>query len=216
MESPRPSPSPEEWARLEAKLARTDEDRWISSRYAEGQARRCLAALYAFNVELARVRSVVSEPTLGAIRYQWWRDALEELRAGKPARQHDVVRALADSVDQGAYSLDELTGLIDGHEDAFELSDRSLEPEAALTAVAAGVLDAHHDWGRSIGIIAPAYAALRRGEGIGSVPAPPKAPSAIRPAIAHLRLRRIYGKGRNPGALTKRWVVLRAILGGQV
>jgi phytoene synthase len=39
-------------------------------------------ALNAFNAEIARIPDLVSEPALGEIRLQWWRDALETLEEG--------------------------------------------------------------------------------------------------------------------------------------
>ena len=41
--------------------------------------RRALLALYAFNVEIARVREQVSQPLPGEIRLQWWIDMLAAL-----------------------------------------------------------------------------------------------------------------------------------------
>ena len=38
--------------------------------------RRALLALYAFNVEISRVREQVSQPLPGEIRLQWWTDML--------------------------------------------------------------------------------------------------------------------------------------------
>ena len=120
MLSPASPPSQEDWNRIDARVARTDEDRWLSSRYAPRRERRALVALYAFNVELARVQVAVTEPTLGAIRFQWWREALDEIEAGSPVRKHDVVQALAACVQRGAYSVKALRRLVDGHEAAFE------------------------------------------------------------------------------------------------
>ncbi len=72
-----------------------DEDRWLAAQYAPPGDRRRLIALYAFHCELRRIPAVVSEPPLGEIRLQWWRDALQELREGKPVRAHPVVAELA-------------------------------------------------------------------------------------------------------------------------
>ena len=69
-----------------------------------------LFALHAFNLELAKVAPLVSEPTLGEIRFQWWRDALAELQAQGAARQHPVVLALQDFPQTWAQCLN----LIDG------------------------------------------------------------------------------------------------------
>lgn len=216
MLSPASPPSKEDWDRLDARVARTDEDRWISSRYASLEARRSLIALYALNVELARVRLVVSEPTIGAIRFQWWRDAIEEIRAGGPVRKHDVVQAIAAKVAQNAYSPDALDRLIDRHEDAFEAGDRSLEPEAHLMALAASIFAPAYGWGRHIQALAPAYGALRRGDSREFGPILPRVPSEIRPAIVHARLRHLYSHGRQPGRMARRWLVLRAMVSGRV
>lgn len=216
MLSPATPPSEEDWSRLDARLARTDEDRWISSRYAPQRERRALVALYTLNVELARVRTVVSEPTLGAIRFQWWRDALSEIEVGSPPRKHDVVLALAHMVQVGAYKVAALQRLVDGHEEAFEASDRSLEPEGTLIAIAANVLAGTHGWGEHLRDVAPFYGALRRGDSKEHGPILPKVPADIRPAVAHVRLRRAYCEGKLPGGLTRRLIVLNAMLSGRI
>lgn len=216
MLSPASPPSPEDWNRLEQRLARTDEDRWISSRYAHEADRRALVALYALNVELARVKHAVSEPMLGAIRFQWWREALEEIASGGPVRKHDVVQALAATVQAGAYPVGGLQRLVDGHEDAFEAGDASLEPEATLMLLAAQLLAPRHGWGEHIQRLAPAYAAARRGDSKAYGPILPRVPGVIRPALAHARLRGAYSQGKLPASLTRRLIVLRAMLGGKV
>ncbi|MGB3624254.1 MAG: squalene/phytoene synthase family protein [Henriciella sp.] len=197
-------------------MRKGDEDRWISSRYAAKPERRALIALYAFAYELARVRIVVTEPGLGAIRFQWWRDALEEIETGKPPRAHNVVGALADMLAENRYRIDALQRLVDQYEDAFDASDRALQPESHLTATAARVLADAHGWGQHISTIAPHFAALRRGERVGYGPVVPKVPKAIRPAVAHFRLRQLYGKAPDPSSVSKRLCVLRGVMSGKV
>lgn len=85
----------------------------MSRRYAAEADRARLAALFAFQVELRRIPSLVSEPPLGEIRLQWWREALDELAAGKTARAHPVVRSLATTGAIGAASHDLAERLID-------------------------------------------------------------------------------------------------------
>jgi phytoene synthase len=53
-----------------------DRDRYVADLFASPNARKHLFALHAFDLEIARVAKVVSEPALGEIRLQWWRDAL--------------------------------------------------------------------------------------------------------------------------------------------
>ena len=69
-------------------VRRTDEDRWLASRFAPADVRADLIALYALNYEVARTVEVVSQPTLGDIRLAWWREAIAEIyeRPSTPAR----------------------------------------------------------------------------------------------------------------------------------
>lgn len=53
-----------------------DPERYLSVLYAPEDRRQALSSLYAFNIEVARVRDTVREPLPGEIRLQWWRDAL--------------------------------------------------------------------------------------------------------------------------------------------
>lgn len=82
-------------AEADRSLRAADPERWRTTLFAGGVARARLVAIYAFNVEIARVRETVSEPMLGQIRLQWWREAFDEIEAGKPARKHPLVAALA-------------------------------------------------------------------------------------------------------------------------
>lgn len=75
-----------------------DRERFLSAMMAPQSARPALVALIAWNHEVARVGEVASDEMIGLIRYQWWRDALDEVFAGKPPRQHAVVLALAEAI----------------------------------------------------------------------------------------------------------------------
>ena len=58
-------------------VRRYDFDRYLSLLYTSDLDRPPLAALYAFNMEIARAREIVSDPMPGEIRFQWWRDTLD-------------------------------------------------------------------------------------------------------------------------------------------
>jgi NADH dehydrogenase [ubiquinone] 1 alpha subcomplex assembly factor 6 len=79
-----------------ALLRSQDPDRYLTALFA-GERREALFALYAFNLEIARIREAVREPMMGLIRLQWWRDALAEIGQGK-VRAHEVVRPLAQAI----------------------------------------------------------------------------------------------------------------------
>ena len=58
----------------EALVRAADKDRYLATLFAPERCRRALFALYAFNVEVARIRELAREPMPGEIRLQWWRD----------------------------------------------------------------------------------------------------------------------------------------------
>jgi 15-cis-phytoene synthase len=51
--------------------------RYASTLFVSPDERRALLALYAFNVEIVRVRDQVTQPLPGEVRLQWWSDMLE-------------------------------------------------------------------------------------------------------------------------------------------
>ncbi len=75
-----------------------DPDRFLLSMFAPPEKREALWALYAFNYEIARTRDVVTEPQLGLIRLQWWRDSLAEIYEGKALTPHPVLDPLAEAI----------------------------------------------------------------------------------------------------------------------
>ena len=77
-------------------MRRHDHDRFLATLFAPKACRESLFALYAFNYELAKTREVVSEPMIGDIRLQWWRERIAELFAGN-VTEHAVLRALAST-----------------------------------------------------------------------------------------------------------------------
>jgi 15-cis-phytoene synthase len=86
-----------DYAYCEDLLRHADADRWLASLFIPQDRRRHIHALYAFSLEIARVKEIVSEPLLGEIRVQWWRDALDGKNAGD-ARANPVSAALLDTI----------------------------------------------------------------------------------------------------------------------
>ncbi len=104
-------------------VAKGDPDRFRAAMAAPVVARRVLFPLYAFNVEVARAPWVASEPMIGEMRLQWWRDALEEIADGRTVRKHEVTTPLAEVLDgDTARLLDRLVAARrwDLYPDAFE------------------------------------------------------------------------------------------------
>ena len=94
-------------------VRKDDRDRFLCSLFAPPDRRESLWALYAFNLELARIREVVREPLLGAMRLQWWREALQAALDGERT-SHPVAVALADAMKRFPLDRHGLAELIDG------------------------------------------------------------------------------------------------------
>ena len=82
---------------LAARARSVDPDRYMCALFAAPQQRGALFALLLFNAEIARVCEVVSEPMLGQIRLQWWREAIDEIYQGG-GRRHEVLDPLAEAI----------------------------------------------------------------------------------------------------------------------
>lgn len=118
-------------------LHRYDYDRFLTGLFAPSEKREGLFAVYAFNLEIARTREAVSEPMLGRIRLQWWRETIDEIFSGK-VRRHEVVEPLARAVSECSLPRGILDGLIDARE--ADLSDEAPKdlPELLTYAGATG------------------------------------------------------------------------------
>lgn len=116
-------------------VRRHDHDRYLTALFLPAERRSAALALYAFNLEIARTREIVSEPLLGQIRLQWWRETIEGLYAGTP-REHPVVDALGVAIREYGLPRDGLDGLIDARE--ADLDDGPPPDIKALENYAAG------------------------------------------------------------------------------
>lgn len=96
-------------------VARGDPDRFRATMAGPVAARAVLFPIYAFNLDVARAPFVSAEPMIGEMRLQWWRDALEEIRAGAPARAHEVLQPLAEVAAGTPLPLDVLDRLAAAH-----------------------------------------------------------------------------------------------------
>lgn len=107
-----PRPHATDYAYCEDLLRRNDRDRWLASLFVPGASRPHLHALYAFSFEVARVHEIVSEPLLGEVRFQWWRDALDA-NGEADAKGNPVGAALLDTIARFSLPKTPLLELID-------------------------------------------------------------------------------------------------------
>ncbi|QKV20524.1 phytoene/squalene synthase family protein [Oricola thermophila] len=106
-----------------------DRERYLSVLFAPAERRPALAALYAYNLELARVRDRVSEPMPGEIRLQWWQEVVSGEREGE-GRQHPVAALLLDAVDACGLSRPALANMAEAR--IFDLYDDPMPDRTAL------------------------------------------------------------------------------------
>src|ERR1700675_2711508 len=113
-----------------ANLVRThDFPRYASTLFLPGVHRRPLLAIYAFNVEISRVRDQVSQPLPGEMRLQWWTDMLAG--AGPGGGQGNPVAAeLLLAIRDFRLPVEPLSRLIDEHQ--FDLYNDPMPSMAAL------------------------------------------------------------------------------------
>jgi NADH dehydrogenase [ubiquinone] 1 alpha subcomplex assembly factor 6 len=151
---------------LAALLRRHDRDRYQTALFAPAGRREGLFALYAFNYEIARVRESVTQPMLGQIRLQWWREVVDAAFHGAPPRHYEVAAPLAAAIREFVLNRSHFDRLIDtrGRDlddeppaDLAALEDYAEGTSATLFYLALGVL----------GVEEPAALAAARESGIG-------------------------------------------------
>jgi phytoene synthase len=110
-------------------VRRHDFGRYASALFAKPDWRRALLALYAFNVEIARVHEQVSQPLPGEIRLQWWTDMLAG--AGDSGVEGNPVAAeLLLAIRAHDLPVERLSRLIEEHQ--FDLYNDPMPTMAAL------------------------------------------------------------------------------------
>jgi phytoene synthase len=104
-----PRGSEDDYAHCQALVRASDKDRFVATLFAPAEQRPHLFALYAFNLEIARVGEIAHEPLAGEIRLQWWHDCL----SGGDVAGHPVASALLDSIARRSLAREPLLDLID-------------------------------------------------------------------------------------------------------
>lgn len=117
-----------------AELVRAaDRDRFIASLFAPAEKRGALHALYAFNVEVARVRDLAHAALPGEIRLQWWTDVINGERT-EEAAANPVAVALLATVARHDLPAMKLTELIEARR--FDLYEQPMASVADLETYA--------------------------------------------------------------------------------
>ncbi len=157
-------------------VSHEDRDRFLTAQFAPPAVRPDVLALYAFNIEVGKIRESVSETLVGAMKLQWWRDLVAtiydrgaapspEALAGTPLKGNPVVEALAAAIFRGKLTRGYFDTLLDARardleedppRDVMELETYAEGTSATLTWLvleALGVRDeASRAAGRHVGI----------------------------------------------------------------
>ncbi|HME29974.1 MAG TPA: phytoene/squalene synthase family protein [Pseudolabrys sp.] len=131
-----------------ALVREVDRDRYLATLFAPVDKRDALFALYAFDVEILRVRDLAREPMPGEIRLQWWREMLLGERATEAAA-NPVSAALSETLTRYDLSSERLIDLIEARRfdvynepmSGFEaLRSYALRTEGSIFELAARIL----------------------------------------------------------------------------
>jgi 15-cis-phytoene synthase len=105
--------------------------RYASTLFVPVAQRRAQLAIYAFNVEISRVRDQVSQPLPGEVRLQWWSDVLAGSGHGG-VEGNPVAAELLLAIQGWRLPVERLSRLIDEHQ--FDLYNDPMPTMAALEA----------------------------------------------------------------------------------
>ena len=103
--------------------------RYASALFVPAIERRALLAVYAFNVEISRVREQISQPLPGEMRLQWWSDMLDGAGHGG-VEGNPVAAELLLAIRNFRLPVEPLSRLIDEHQ--FDLYNDPMPSMAAL------------------------------------------------------------------------------------
>jgi len=176
-----------------------DKDQFLAALFAPAERRSYLFALYAFAVEIERVKNLVKDPLTGTIRLQWWLEAVSGLRA-EEAAANPVMMALQDAARATGNSLAPLAVAVESRQDelreeppvkaaatVFAMAARLLgvseNLDAPAVAGAQAVSFVEHNWQKAC----EAYAAFR-----AQLPSVPERalPAFLPVALVPLRIKR--------------------------
>ena len=125
-----------------ALVREADRERYLAVLFAPADRRDALFSLYAFDIEISRIRDLAREPMPGEIRLQWWREVLEGGRAGEAAA-NPVAGSLLATLARHRLAAAKLTDLVEARR--FDIYDEPMPTLAALQSYASSTAGAIFD-----------------------------------------------------------------------
>jgi 15-cis-phytoene synthase len=196
-------------------LVRThDFARYAATLFAAVEQRRPLIAIYAFNVEISRVREQVSQPLPGEVRLQWWTDMLAGAGHGG-VEGNPVAAELLQAIRAFRLPVERLSRLIDEHQ--FDLYNDPMPTMAALDGYLGDTSSALFSLGADIaGLQSPEIEHLARhaglAQGIAQVIAALPLDASRRQLFVPLQLLEQHGSGMEEVFAGRQTPTLRAAL----
>ena len=138
-----------------------DRDRYLAALFAPADRRNALFSLYAFDIEISRIRDLAREPMPGEIRLQWWREVLEGERAGE-AMANPVAASLLATLARHRLTAAKLIELVETCR--FDIYDEPMPTLAALQSYASKTAGAIFDYATRILGEAPEENAVEAGQ----------------------------------------------------
>ena len=199
-----------------AELVRShDFRRYASTLFLPAEQRRGILAIYAFNVEISRVREVVSQPLPGEMRLQWWTDMLAGAGHGG-VEGNPVAAELKLAIHHWQLPLDRLSRLIEEHQ--FDLYNDPMPTMAALEGYVNDTSSALFSLGAAVtGWRSPEIEHLSRhaglAQGIAKIITALPLDASRRQLFVPLQLLESHGVGMEEVFSQKQTPALRAALG---
>lgn len=97
-------------------LKTKDYDKFLLCKFAPIPLQEACAAIFTFHSDIAEIPTSVSEPMVGKIKIQWWRDVITEIIEQKPRRPHPILLALKEQKINYAHLLQ----ILDCYEDVLD------------------------------------------------------------------------------------------------
>lgn len=142
-------------------VRRDDHDRYLCALFAPAAVREDLFALYAFNIEVAKVRESVTEQLIGRMKLQWWRDLIAAIYdGGTVPKGNPVVEALAQIIPRHKLARADFETLLETRErdvgddefaDVADLESYADGTSARLTSLSLQILGATDEGSRAAG-----------------------------------------------------------------
>jgi hypothetical protein len=124
---------------LAKELKHRDYDKYLALVFAPSDLKQPLAALFTFHLDVSAIPAEISEPMVGHVKIQWWRDVITEIIEGKPSRPHPVLLALKEH----DINYSRLLKLLHRYDEVIEnkLPERFEELEAFLLDTEVAILE---------------------------------------------------------------------------